>query len=101
MLDDLLKILERRYHRHARSHHHDSDHYFFLLDLIKKVLRNRFILFLIIFLLAAFIAIAICFLAALIPLLNKLLSIVEKQGIKGIVEIIALFLQRIWEGSGK
>jgi hypothetical protein len=101
MLDHLFKLLDHRYHHHGYSHHHGSDRYFILLDLMRKMLRNRFLLIFASFLILVFISVTIWLLIILIPLIGQFITIVEKQGLKGIVEMAASFLKMIWEGSGK
>jgi predicted PurR-regulated permease PerM len=95
MLDDLSKILR---HKH---HHHGHGHYAHLFDLAKRLLQNRTFIIGALTVFLIFCAVMILLVIMLIPLLNKIISVVDKQGIKGVPEVINSFLLKIWEGSGK
>lgn len=95
MLDDLSKILE---HKH---HHHGHGHYAHLFDLAKRLLQNRTFIIGALTVFLIFCAVIIWLVVMLIPFLKQLISLVDKQGIKGVLEVINSFLLKIWEGSGK
>jgi competence protein ComGC len=95
MLDDLLKTFG---HKH---HHHGHGHYVYLLDLAKKLFRNRTFIIVAIAIFLIFCVVMIWLVIMLIPWLTQLISVVDKQGVKGILEIVNSFLLKIWEGSGK
>jgi competence protein ComGC len=93
MLGDLLKTLG-----HKHSHH---GHYVHLFDLAKRLFQNRNFIIGAIAIFLIFCAVMIWLVIMLIPWLTQRISVVDKQGIKGILEIVNSFLLKIWEGSGK
>jgi hypothetical protein len=82
-------------------HGHDNP----LLDRVKKLLRNKTILAGIALTILIIGAVGIWLIITLLPYLGQIISlagnIIEQQGIKGILETITPFLQKIWEGAGK
>jgi hypothetical protein len=46
-------------------------------------------------------AVGIWLIITLLPYLGQVISMAKKQGLKGILETITPFLQKIWEGTGK
>jgi hypothetical protein len=109
MIDDLFKKL--KHNRHSGHYGHDNHHaghgyerhghYNLLLDLAQKILRNKAILTGIVVTILIIGAVGIWLIVTLLPYLGQAVSMVEKQGIKGILDAITPFLQKIWEGSGK
>ena len=77
------------------------DHYNPLLNLAQKLLRNKAILAGIVFTILIAGAIGIWLIVTLLPYLGQVISMVEKQGIKGImVAITPLFTENL-EGDRK
>lgn len=109
MFDDLFEGSKPKRHsdHHGYDHHRagygdeSHGHYNPLLDLAKKLLRNKAILAGIVLAILIVGALGIWLIVALLPYLGQVISMVEKQGIKGIIETITPFLQKIWEGTGK
>lgn len=79
---------------------HDS-HYLMYLDWAKRIFQNKTWLMIALILLFFAVAVGIWLLSLLIPFLGQLLSIAEKNGIKGAVESISPYLLKLWEGAGK
>jgi uncharacterized protein YacL len=46
-------------------------------------------------------AVGIWLIAMLIPFLGQLLTVIENNGLKGIIEAISTYLLKLWEGAGK
>ena len=109
MLDDLFE--GSKHNRHSDHYGHDrhhagygserQGHYNPLLDLAQKLLQNKAILAGIVLTILMIGAVAIWLIVTLLPYLGQVISMTEKQGIKGILETITPFLQKIWEGAGK
>ncbi|MCX5819001.1 MAG: hypothetical protein NT047_03700 [Deltaproteobacteria bacterium] len=109
MLDDLFE--GSKHNRHSDHYGHDRHHagygderhghYNPLLDLAQKLLHNKAILAGIVLTILIIGAVAIWLIVTLLPYLGQVISMTEKQGIKGILETITPFLQKIWEGAGK
>jgi hypothetical protein len=109
MLDDLF---ERSKHGRHSGHYGDDrhhtgygderhGHYNPLLELAQKLLRNKAILAGIVLTILMIGAFGIWLIVTLLPYLGQVISMVEKQGIKGILEAFSPLLQKIWEGAGK
>jgi hypothetical protein len=109
MLDDLFEGSKHKRHSNQYGHDHRRaghgnerhDHYNPLLNLAQKLLRNKAILAGIVLAILIIGAVGIWLIVTLLPYLGQVNSMVEKQGIKGIIEAITPFLQKIWEGAGK
>jgi hypothetical protein len=109
MLDDLFEGSKHNRHsdRYERDHRHagygdeKNVHYNPLLDLVKKLLRNKAILAGIVLTIMIIGAVGIWLIVTILLYLGQVISIADKQGIKGIMETITPFLQKIWEGAGK
>jgi hypothetical protein len=109
MLDDLFE--GSKHNRHSDQYGHDHrragygderhGHYNPLLNLAQKLLRNKAILAGIVLTILIIVAVGIWLIVALLPYLGQVISMAEKQGLKGILETITPFLQKIWEGAGK
>ncbi len=109
MLDDLFE--RSKHNRHSDHYGHDRHpagyrderhrHYNPLLNLAQKLLRNKAILAGIVLTILIIGAVGIWLIVTLLPYLGQVISMAEKQGIKGILETITSFLQKIWEGAGK
>jgi hypothetical protein len=81
--------------------HHGSDHYMLYIEYAKKILKNKTLLMIAIAVLLFVIVIGIWLISLLLPFLGQLLSVVEKNGIKGVIETISPYLLKLWEGAGK
>ncbi len=109
MLDDLFEGSKHKRHsdHYGHDHHHagygdeSHGHYNPLLNLARKLLRNKAILAGIVLTILIIGAVGIWLIVTLLPYLGQVISMAEKQGIKGILEAITPFLQKIWEGTGK
>jgi hypothetical protein len=109
MLDDLFE--RSKHNRHSDQYGHDHRHagydderyvhYNPLLDLVKKLLRNKAILAGIVLAILIIGAVGIWLIVTIIPYLGQVTSMADKQGIKGILETITPYLQKLWEGAGK
>jgi len=109
MLDDLFERSKHNRHsdHYGRDQYHNRYgdekyvHYNPLLDLVKKLLRNKAILAGIVLTILIIGAVGIWLIAAILPYLGQVISMADAQGMKGILEGITSFLQKILEGSGK
>jgi hypothetical protein len=111
MLDDLFE--RSRHDRHSGHYGHDRHHggygderyghYNPLLNLAKKLLSNKAILAGIVLTILMIGAVGIWLIVTLLPYLGQVVSKAAdtQGGIKGILEAITPFLQKIWEGAGK
>jgi hypothetical protein len=81
--------------------HDDHGHYNIWLNMAKKILRNKVLLIGVGLLVVIICAFAIWLISAILPYLGQIPAMFEKQGIKGVVDMIMPFLQKIWEGTGK
>jgi hypothetical protein len=70
-------------------------------ELAKKIFQNKTLLMLALAVLLILLITGIWLISLLIPLLGQLLSIVEKNGLKGAIEAISPYLLKLWEGAGK
>jgi hypothetical protein len=86
---------DRGYGRHGHGHH------LMYLDLAKSIFENKTLLFIAIVVLCIIVVIGIWLISLLVPLLGQVLSLVEKQGLKGAFEVISPYLMKLWEGAGK
>jgi hypothetical protein len=109
MLDDLFEGSKHNQHsgHYGSDRHHAGygderyGHYNPLLNLAQKLLRNKAIFAGIVLTILVIVAVGIWLIVTLLPFLGQIISMAEKQGIKGILETITPFLQKIWEGAGK
>jgi hypothetical protein len=109
MLDDLFEGSKHNRHsdnygrtRNPAGYGDERDgHYNPLLNLVQKLLRNKVLLAGIVLTILIIGAVGIWLIVTLLPYLGQIISMAEKQGIKGILEGITPFLQKIWEGTGK
>jgi hypothetical protein len=115
MLDDLLEGSKhnrntghygddhRRDQYGTDSHGHDGGygHYNPLLNLAQKILRNKVLLAAIVFIMLVIGAVGVWIIVKMLPYLGQVVSMAEKQGITGILEMITPILQKIGEGTGK
>jgi hypothetical protein len=109
MLDDLFGGSKHKRHsgHYGNDRHHNGygderrGHYNPLLGLAQKLLRNKVIIAGIVLTLLIICAVGIWLIVTLLPYLGQVISMLEKQGLKGIMEAITPLLQKIWEGAGK
>jgi hypothetical protein len=87
--------------RHNGEGHHGSGGHAMYLDYARKLLSNKKLLA--VFIVAAIIALilAVMIVIWLVSLLGPAMGLLEKNGIKGIVDALAPIFQKFWEGSGK
>jgi hypothetical protein len=94
--EDMFK--QKHGHRHHDSHH-------FGLYLIRqgfdRIIRNRTLLIFLVMVLILIVFAVIALIIALWPLFFKFIAYVNQNGIKGIIEFLMTFLNRLWEGGGK
>jgi hypothetical protein len=109
MLEDLFEGSKgNRRSDHYGNDHRDVEygderygHHNPLLNLAQKLLSNKAILAGIVLTILIIGAIGIWLIVTLFPYLGQVISMAEKQGVKGILDAITPFLQKIWEGTGK
>ena len=109
MLDDLFKESKHGHHSGHFGHNHhptgygheNDDHYNLLMDLVQKLLRNKAILAGIVIAMLVVVALGIWLIVTILPYLGQVISMLEKQGLKGLIETVAPYAQKIWEGAGK
>jgi hypothetical protein len=99
------------YHNHDQ-HHHDHGHHYhgghhhgpYKLELVRSLLRSlphkRALLTAAVILCFVALVIGIALLWVLFPLLTKLVSYVEVNGIQGILNTLLSFAQLFWKGNG-
>lgn len=104
MIDDVYKAFKSGRYREGHGYgHHDRSHkhHNILPYLAARLFRNKTLMTAVVLIFMALCAMGIWLLVALLPHVGQLLAILEKQGIKGILDAIAPYLKIIWEGSGK
>jgi len=108
MFEDLFEGSKHNRHSDKYGHDHHAKygyegrgHYNPLLNLAQKLLRNKAILAGIVLTILIIGAVGIWLIVTLLPYLGQVITMAEKQGIKGIMETITPLLQKIWEGTGK
>jgi hypothetical protein len=104
MIDDAYKASKSgRYHdgngygyaNKSRKNHN------ILLYIAARLFRSKALMTAAVLIFLTLGAIGIGLFVTLLPYVGQLLSSLEKQGIKGILDAIAPFFKIIWEGSGK
>lgn len=84
------------------SHYHGHHHYYWLFfDLAKKIFKNKAIMMVVLGILLLFFIMGVWLISLTLPLLGQLFAIIQKEGIKGILETIMPYLLKLWEGAGK
>lgn len=120
LLDELLGGRHRHEHRYSRDHHdqkhnehymdaarthyeHERNHGFAMppVAILSRLLHNRVVLILLAIGVVILLVSAFAILSYLLPILPKILSIVGENGLKGLLEQLAPFLNLLWHGSGK
>lgn len=87
-------------HHNDGYRHHGHGHYLMYFEYAKKIFQNKTLLMLALAFLLILLVAGIWLMSLLLPLLGELLSIVEKNGIKGVIEAISPYLLKLWEGAG-
>lgn len=121
LLEDLLKT-KKDHHDHDtyqhdvhRYEHHENHHrpqhefhenhghslHALLQPLLQGTLKNKTLLVLLGAVMLIMATLAIGVLALILPLLGSVFESIDQNGIKGIVDTLFPFLERLWEGSGK
>jgi hypothetical protein len=67
----------------------------------QKLLRHKVLLSAIVIIFLIVCAVGICLIIKMLPYLSQILGMVEKQDIKGVLDTITPFLQKILGGEGK
>ncbi len=112
--DDIIENRQRHYHHDNRknnrySHENDINHnvgYYqpeighYAVNLLRRISKNRKLKFLLLGLLVLVIALLIFLLIMIIPLIGGLIDIVKQEGLKGITESAAGFIEKLWNGAG-
>lgn len=104
MLDDLFEgSKHKRYSDHyGHDHRHEGNgHYGPLLNLAQKLLRHKVLLAVVVIIFLIVCAVGIWLIIKMLPYLSQILGMVEKQDIKGVLDTITPFLQKILGGEGK
>lgn len=91
---------KHRYDDHHGYRHHERGHYLMYLEYAKRILKNKTLLMVALAVLVILIIIGIWLISLTLPLLGQLLTVIEKNGIKGIIEAISPYLLKLWEGAG-
>jgi hypothetical protein len=83
--------------------HHDSHHFglYLIRDVFNRIIHNRTLLIFLVMVLILIIIAFIIMVIALLPLLGKFITYINQNGIKGIIEFLMTFINRLWEGGGK
>ncbi len=68
---------------------------------VSKISQSRRLMTVLILSCLTLVALGVLLLFILTPYVFQFISLIEKQGIKGILDAIAPVLKLIWEGSGK
>jgi hypothetical protein len=112
--DDIIENKQRHYqHDHRKNNrysheneindnvgYYQSDISQYAVNLLRRISKNRKLKFLLLGLLLLVIALIIFLLVMLIPLIGGLVDIVKQEGLKGITESVAGFIERLWTGAG-
>jgi len=81
--------------------HHGHGHYLMYFEFAKRIFRNKTFLIIALAFLLILLVSGIWLISLLLPVFWKILSMVEKDGIKGAIEAISPYLLKLWEGAGK
>lgn len=83
--------------------HHDSHHFgpYLIGEVFKRIIHNRTLLIGPVMALFLIIIAMVALIIALLPLFYKLITYVNQNGIKGVIDFIMPFINRLWEGGGK
>lgn len=114
-LDDLFENHDkhRRQHGYSEHEHHNGYNYAgrhadykhqqhqYLNYFLSKIWSNRKLRLLAILFAFIVIVLVLLLIAALIPLLHKLLDFVMRNGVQGVLDFITSFIDNLWKGTGK
>jgi hypothetical protein len=107
MLDDLFEGSKHNRQRGHDDHDHyegygqGDRHYNPLLNVAQKLMQHKLLLIGIVVIFLCLCAAGLWLLIKLLPLFGQLLGLVEKQDIKGALDTIAPFVQKILGAEGK
>jgi len=89
--------------KYANDNYGDGgyDHYNPLLNLAQKILRNKVLLTALVFTLLVIGALGVWVIIKLLPYLGQVVSMAEKQGLKGIMDTITPLIQKFGNAAGK
>jgi hypothetical protein len=113
--DDLLEINRRHNgnsrfrtnhgdNRYSQDYHHtyrESDDHVKLIGILQKIRNSRklkiFIVLAVILILASIVTLII----VLQPLIKSIYSYISQNGLKGLLEYVTVFINKLWNGSAK
>jgi hypothetical protein len=99
------RILRRPYHYDYENGHHDNPAFYppsikyYGFYIIRKLWANRNLRFFIVLSLLFLFALLVLVLILIIPLIGKLIVLISQQGVKGILESLTGFINRLWNGA--
>ena len=82
------------------SYHGYGDHTK-LLGIIKKIWSNRKLKILVILAVTVFLLIVVVLIVVLVPVIIKLINYISQNGLQGLFNGAAEFLDKIWKGSAE
>jgi hypothetical protein len=92
---------ERRYpYNNSPDNFHDNSGHFSMLTLLDRVRGDKKLMIIVIFAGILLLILAIVLVIALLPLIIKLINSVSETGLKGIVDSITGFIEKLWKGTG-
>jgi hypothetical protein len=82
---------------------HDSHHFglYLIGKVFNRIIHNRTLLIGLVMVLFLIIIAVVALVIALLPLFYKFITYVNQNGIKGIIDFLMPFINRLWEGGGK
>lgn len=83
------------------SHYHGHNHYWLFFDIARRIFRNKTIMMTVLGLLLILFILGIWLISLVLPLLGQLFAVIEKEGLKGVLETVMPYLLKLWEGAGK
>jgi hypothetical protein len=90
-----MKTHDSRYPYYVNDNRHN------LPDLLYKLKNNKKLRLLLLFAVIIIISIVVGLIIVLLPLIMNLISYVSQNGLQGLFEYIAGFLDKIWKGSAQ
>jgi len=102
-LEDLFKGHKQKQHHHEYNHHsqgsygHDTGRH---LSKMQHLLGNKRLLLVIGVVLVVLLLLAIGAIIFLLPMLGKLLGLVDAKGIQGLLDSVLQIAKKIWGGAG-
>lgn len=120
LLNELLEGRQRHEHSYRRDHHdqknnehymdagrthyeHEKNHGIAMpvTAILGRLMLNKVVLIMLAIGVVVLLVSAFVILSYLLPILPKILSIAGENGLKGLLEQLAPFLNLLWNGSGK